>query len=165
MAESRGSLRVERPRTEYRVNPLGIDASRPRLGWILTSDRRAQRQSAYEILAASSAEVLRDGRADLWDSGKIVSPESVYVVYGGQPLRSGQRVYWTVRVWDRDNDPSPWATPAWFEMGLLEPADWRAQRITRRPEGGPQTDPFADRPGPLFRREFTVDRAVARAPM
>ena len=91
---------------EYRANPLGLDAPQPRLSWLLESSERGQRQSAYQVLAATSPDLLSKGKADLWDSGKVPSGESVHVVYGGQPLRAGQRVYWKVRAWDRDDRPS-----------------------------------------------------------
>lgn len=34
---------------EYLVNPIGIDAERPRLSWALESARRAERQTAYQV--------------------------------------------------------------------------------------------------------------------
>jgi len=43
---------------EYRTNPLGIDVTQPRLFWQLQSDERSQTQTAYQILVASSAELL-----------------------------------------------------------------------------------------------------------
>ncbi len=117
-------------RCEYAENPLGIDVLRPRLGWVLESDRRGERQTAYQILAAGSLEKLNAGQADLWDSGKVGSDESAHVEYAGPPLRSGQRVWWKVRVWDRDGQPSPYSAPAWWEMGLLGSDDWQARWIT-----------------------------------
>ena len=43
---------------EYASNPINIDTTRPRFGWLLESDRRGQAQSAYQILVASSRESL-----------------------------------------------------------------------------------------------------------
>src|ERR1051325_1184957 len=43
-----GPIRVSRMRTEYRINPLGIDVRQPRLDWQLVSDQREQRQTAYQ---------------------------------------------------------------------------------------------------------------------
>ena len=68
-----GDLSVSDPRCEYRVNPLGIDASQPRLGWRLASDVRAQRQAAYQILVASSEDLLTEEKADLWNTGRVAS--------------------------------------------------------------------------------------------
>jgi alpha-L-rhamnosidase len=51
---------------EYAVNPLGIDTVHPRLSWILSTADRNQCQTAYQILAASSREILeKDAIPDL----------------------------------------------------------------------------------------------------
>jgi hypothetical protein len=119
----------EQLRCELLENPLGIDASQPRLSWILDSTARGQRQTAYEILVASSAEDLQPDLADFWDSGKVGSDQSAFVPYAGAPLTSGQHCYWRVRVWDKHGKPSGFSATASFEMGLLQPNDWQAQWI------------------------------------
>src|ERR1019366_2760483 len=76
-------------RCEYRVNPQGIDATEPRLSWVLTAvnaKARGLRQTAYRVLAASSEAALRANTGGLWDSGKIASADSIHVVYRGKPL-------------------------------------------------------------------------------
>src|SRR5580704_12680516 len=75
-------------RCEYLHDPLGIDAPKPRLSWIMQSDRRGTMQTAYQILVASSPELLARDKGDLWDSGKVRSDESAQVEYGGAPLQS-----------------------------------------------------------------------------
>src|SRR5690349_21254379 len=37
---------IERLRTEYATNPIGIDESAPRMSWMLQATRRGTRQSA-----------------------------------------------------------------------------------------------------------------------
>ena len=157
-------LRVEGLRCEYRVNPLGLDAPQPRLSWLLESSERAQRQTAYQVLAATSPALVSNGKGDLWDSGKVPSGESVHVIYGGQPLRPGQRVYWKVRAWDRDDRPSAFSATAWWEMGLMTPADWRAAWITRQ-RAAPLSEQkmFEDDPAPLLRKEFLIEKKISRA--
>src|SRR5579871_3144327 len=88
---------------EYRTNPLGIDVLAPRLSWQLQSNHEGARQTAYRIFAASDPAKLADGQADLWDSGKVESDQSVQVVYGGKRPVSRQRVYWKVAVWDESS--------------------------------------------------------------
>ena len=146
-------------RCEYKTSPLGIDAAAPRLFWKLESDRRGATQSAYQILAATTAEALAAGQGDLWDSGKVVSSESVHLPYAGTPLTSGQYVFWAVRVWDGGDQPSDWSEAAFWQMGLLAPEDWTAQWISRPPTR-PQTDLF---PSPYLRREFSLGKTVTRA--
>jgi alpha-L-rhamnosidase len=116
-------------RCESLVNPLGIDAKPPRLSWQLEASARGVKQSAYQILVASRASDLQAGRADLWDSGKVMSDASVLVPYAGWPLASHQACFWKVRVWDATGRVSAWSQPAHWSMGLLAPADWRAQWI------------------------------------
>lgn len=149
---------------EYRENPLGIDSAQPRLGWVLESGKRGDAQTAYQVLAGTSISKLKPGKADLWDSGKLGSAESVHVVYSGKPLASGQRVWWRVRVWDAEGKASEYSPVAWFEMGMLSPADWQAQWIQRKSRGPkPEAKAFDDDPAPLFRKEFVVEKKVARA--
>jgi alpha-L-rhamnosidase len=116
-------------RTEYAENPLGIDVRKPRLSWQLSSDRRGARQTAYQVQVASSPEALAAGDADVWDSGRVESSDSLQVAYDGPPLQSRTRYHWRVRVWDENDSPSEWSEPAWWEMGLLEEDDWQAQWI------------------------------------
>ena len=92
---------VEGLRCEYLVNPLGIDVEKPRLSWALVSGPREHGQSAYQILVASSPENLQRNEGDLWNSGKVGSSRTTFVVYDGRPLASGMRAWWKVRVWDR----------------------------------------------------------------
>ena len=129
-------------RCDYRENPLGIDDTVPHFSWQSDNTERNWRQSAYQILVASSAENLQGGNADVWDSGKQSSDESVSIAYGGPALQSRKRYYWTVRVWDAIGQQSQTSENAWWEMGLLQKSDWSAQWITR-------TDPqaAADRTG------------------
>jgi alpha-L-rhamnosidase len=62
------STRVLGLRCEHLENPLGIDANQPRLSWKLESSERAQGQTAYRVLVASSPENLKWGNLDLWDN-------------------------------------------------------------------------------------------------
>src|SRR4051794_6394681 len=67
------ALQVTALKTEYRVDPIGIDATGPRFGWQLTATARAQTQRAYQILVASSAANLDADVGDKWDSAKVTS--------------------------------------------------------------------------------------------
>jgi alpha-L-rhamnosidase len=128
---------VARLRCEWAVNPVGIDARQPHLSWALDSARRGTLQSAYQLLVASSEATLGQDRGDLWDSGPTSSDQAVQIPYGGQALRSGQRVYWKVRVWDEGGQASPYSEGAWWEMGLLEPEDWKARWVAFPPHVEP----------------------------
>ena len=159
-----GQLEPVALRCEYRVNPLGIDEAQPRLTWRVESGERGQKQTAYQILVASSAAALKKNDGDLWDSGKIASGETVNVVYAGKPLGSRQQCFWKVCVWDKDGK-AQWSEPASWTMGLLKPEDWSANYISFR-----DTTPVHKDPNTLFlpparqyRKEFAAPKPVKRA--
>lgn len=140
-------------RCEGATDPLGVDLPKPALSWKLRSDIRGDRQSAWEIRAAATARELASGTADLWDSGRVTSEDTLGVVYGGKPLASSGEVFWQVRVWDRLGRPSAWTAPARFTLGLLSPAEWRGRWIAA--PGATESL--------LLRREFEVRRGLKRA--
>jgi alpha-L-rhamnosidase len=126
------SLRPTELKCEYRVNPQGIDETQPRLSWILAAANPAMRdlkQSAYRIIVASTPAGAATMKGDLWDSGRVDSPDSVLVPYKGKALESGMRAYWRVQVWDQAGAPSAWSAAAQWSMGLLKPGDWKGKWI------------------------------------
>lgn len=127
---------------EYRVDPLGIDVTAPRLSWTIESEERGQIQTAYQVLVAGTDEALSQDTGDLWDSGRVDSDQSVHVVYAGRPLKSRESCYWKVRVWDKNGNASAWSQPAFWSMGLLDPSDWKAKWIGL--DEGDQPDYLAD---------------------
>src|SRR5579871_3523103 len=141
-------------RCEYAVNPLGVDVAAPRLFWVLESNERGGRQTAFEILVASSQKQLAADRGDLWDSGKVNSDETIQIPYGGKELKSSQQVFWKVRVWDAANNASAWSKPAMWTMGLLHPGDWQARWIGASDSNIPSI---------LLRHEFVVKSGLTRA--
>jgi alpha-L-rhamnosidase len=162
-------------RCEYAVNPLGIETAQPRFSWLLESANpkaRGQHQTAYRIEVASSPTLLASGRADLWRSGTVVSDKQNGIPYSGRQLASRQRCWWRLRVWDKRGRVSGWSGPAWWEMGLLKPEDWRAKWIGNSHGNQPLVLPFtgnswvwlpdvdAARSAPVgqaaFRREFEL---------
>ena len=157
-------LAVSDLRCEYRVDPLGIDAARPRLGWVLASARRGEAQTAYRVIVARSLEALAADRGDLWDSGRIASAETLSVLYSGTPLASGQACYWKVMAWGREGRPSAWSAPARWETALLRPEDWTARWISDgKPLPERDEDFYKDDPAPLFRKEFVAPERIKRA--
>jgi alpha-L-rhamnosidase len=123
-------MKADLLRCEYKQNPLGIDVPNPRLNWQVQAEQRGARQTAYQILVSDSAEHLHTGQPLLWDSGKVASDASAHIIYAGLELRSRQRVWWQVRVWDENDQASAYSSPTWWEMGLLHKDDWQATWIT-----------------------------------
>jgi alpha-L-rhamnosidase len=168
-------VRVADLRCEYMVNPLSVDVARPRLSWKLQSRWRGQRQTAYQLLVADSARMIKMDRGNLWDSGKVASDQSIHVVYAGRPLTSRTRCYWKVRVWDAGDKTSPFSEVGTWDMGLLASADWKAQWISA-PASSMGVPPMEDtgkmpvlredkasQPAPLFRKSFILAKPPVSA--
>ena len=113
-------------------NPIGIDAATPQFSWQSNNTERNWRQAAYQVLVASSAEKLTAGLGDVWDSGKMKSGESVGIAYAGPKLTARTRYFWAVRVWDEKGTLSQSKGAAWWETGLLDAANWKAEWISRK---------------------------------
>jgi len=143
------AFHVEGLRTEYAVNPVGIDARTPRISWRLHATRRGTTQGSYEIQVALDSGAMN---RPLWTSGRVASPASILRPYGGPPLHSSTRYYWRVRAWDDAGRASPWSSIAFFETALLDSAEWRARWITPDlPE-----DTTKSNRSPMLRRQFRL---------
>ncbi len=144
---------------EYKTNPLGIGVAQPRFSWQIASVENNVMQTAYEIRVALSEGDLNKSGKQLWASGKVNSSQSVNVVYGGPALKSMQKAYWQVRIWDNKNKATAWSAPASWEMGLLEPSQWKASWISLEPE----TSTEYEKPNHFFRKEFNVAKKIKSA--
>ncbi|KQC31334.1 family 78 glycoside hydrolase catalytic domain [Flagellimonas eckloniae] len=107
-------------------NPIGFYSNEPSFSWKLP--QTTQFQSAYSIAAATSPELLPHN-ADLWQSGKVESDQSLFITYKGSKLTSRQKVYWQVRYWDSNDKPSKWSEIANLELGLLNTNDWKGKWV------------------------------------
>jgi alpha-L-rhamnosidase len=128
-------------------NPPAIDGDAARFTWMSVGDRRAERQTAYQILVSSSPGRLQAGRADWWDSGKVASDKSASVQYAGRALPPATRFWWKLRMWDETGQASPYSAPAYFDTGLKR---WTAHFIW---DGTSNLNNFA-----YFRKVFSVTR-------
>ncbi len=138
-AHAEGPGAPQNLRCEYETNPIGLDAAHPRLSWEVNDSRRGATQTAYQIAVAPTEAAAAAGEGRLWDSGRVISGQSIHVPYGGPALHAGERCYWSVRTWDNADAPSPWAEPAFWEMGLFSAADWNAAWITiEEAKAGPE---------------------------
>ncbi len=129
-------------RTEYMVNPIGIDLANPRLQW---NCENGVQQTAYEL------------RCTNWESGKVES-NAMHAAYP-KALASGERVVWQVRLWDENDTPGEWSEEVFFEAGLLAPADWRAKWIT----GNYSVNKKNRYPVDCFRKPLSIDKKLTRA--
>lgn len=142
---------------EYHENPIGIDVEKPRLSWQLVSDQQDVMQTSYEIRVFDSKNSKKGKQ--IWASGKVNSDQSVNIEYAGPSLKSMQRVYWQVRVWDNNKKATSWSELAFWEMGILEPSSWSASWITMKDEKVSENS----RPAHYYRNEFSSAKKVASA--
>lgn len=143
---------------EHQIDPSAVDVPMPRLSWINDPAGplvKCERQTAYRIKVATTPHGARFGKADVWDSGRVEGDCSVLVPYGGPALESGKDYFWTVTVWDSHHNHRL-SRPARWTMGVLNPAEWKAQWITA---------PWEHGAAPLFSRAFTLKDKVKRARM
>ena len=149
-------MEVVHLRCENLENPQGIDEKKPRLSWWLQSGRNGAKQTAYQIQCSRDMEFVDE---IVWDTSKVESARSLYIDYGGLDLKSRDRVYWRTRVWDVIGEVSSWSEVAFWEMGLLEPDDWKGQWID--PES--EINPEEFQPAPFLRKEFEIHELTKSA--
>lgn len=152
-AYAHGAISPTDLKTEWMVNPLGVDVLKPGLSWVLTSSERGQSQLGYQILVASSEASLAADNGDVWNSGHINSGEQTNIIYKGPALSSDSRYFWKVKVWDKNNIASDWSAMAFWEMGLLKGKDMEGKWICTSTE----------KESPLFRKDFTITKSVKKA--
>ncbi len=159
----------------YATNPLGISEATPSLSWKIIALQRGQRQTAYQILVASDSAKLNEAEADSWNSGKILSDQSVHIPFRGKPLQARQRYHWKVRIWDRNGTLSNYSETNFWEMALLQPEAWKAQWISapvlfdlekfnlHRFDMINKVKADYTEPLPLLRKEFIVSKKIQQA--
>lgn len=141
-------------RCENLPEPSCVDRDAPRLSWNTQTSESNWHQSAYRVIVASTETGIKADAGDLWDSGKVDSPDSVGIVYRGKPLPSNALCFWKVQTWDAKGNASGWSRVGKWEMGLLQPNDWGDARWIGTGTAGP---------APYLRREFTLKGPVKRA--
>ena len=144
--------------TEYLENPIGIDVEKPRFSWQILSNEENLTQTAYEIRVANSLKALSKKSNLLWSTGKVQSDQSVNIEYEGKALKSMQRAYWQVRIWDNNGKATDWSEPAFWETGILNNSEWDASWITMDEEVSEES-----LPAQYYRNEFSCSKKVESA--
>jgi alpha-L-rhamnosidase len=174
-ATSSFAITIESTSCEGEEHPLGLETTSPSFSWILFSREPGQHQSAYQLHISVDEQKLLNGQSLIYNSGKTISDQSIFVSAKNFKPDSKQRYFWRVRVWDKDGAVSEWSEPAWFEMGVLDKADWQAQWISaptlfdwravdgRRKEIAKEASPELPEPAPIFRKEFSLQKKITSA--
>lgn len=151
-----------------------IDIQNPRLSWINdnVNGTNGAAQTAYQIRVASDH---ADFSSSVWDTGKVFSDESAFIVYEGAPLQSRTTYFWQVKVWDENGKESDWSETASWHVGILSAEEWKGKWIGAPWQGNDSYDimdpgrkfqyivedtEFDADPAPLIRKPFTIEKPV-----
>ena len=170
------NIKFERLLCEYAENPINIDIAHPRFSWVVSSTLRNQRQSAYQVLVASSVDILSEGNGDCWHSNKIISSETMHLPYDGKALKSNANYFWKVRIWDGQGRMFE-SSVNHFSTAFLYATDWKAKWIgaNSNNETTPKKGFFMDRKEEtedsvhhigrsiLLRHQFMLDKPIQSA--
>lgn len=175
---TQAQVKVDAALCDNRINPTGIHTREFFFSWELSSQKNSQRQTAYQLVIASSPSSLEKQQYDIYNSGTVKTEQSIQVQYKGPALQPAQTYYWKVRVWDEKNIASPWSNTQQFVTGIFEPTDWQqarwigyenapaAARVVpfvhnRLKDGDPRMVKKAV--SPLLRKSFEVSKNVRSA--
>ena len=153
------ALQADHLTTEYRVNPVGINVTAPRFGWVLQSDERNTMQEAYRLQVSKGDGNFDESANLIHDTGRVQTGQSAHKVYSGPELQPGMRYFWRVKVWGNHGNESGWSDTAYWETGLLSGENWHAAWIEPDLEEDVETPP----PAPFLRREFSLNGEVVHA--
>jgi alpha-L-rhamnosidase len=153
LAASPAEAKTEKPvgkpvnlTVENLVNPIGIDAPKPRFKWMISDNRPGAVQTAYRICMGVDSLALLKGKDLIWDTKKVPGGQ-IQVTYRGKiPFVPFTKYYWTVETWDQEKKSSV-SPVASFETGLMEMRHWRGSWIT-------DSHDQDFKPAPMFRKEF-----------
>ena len=174
-ATARSSVLVPaKLRVESLDCPVGVDSGQPRFSWTFESkdpNARALSQTAYQVIVASSPELLSKDQGDLWDSSRVSSTSYIQIEYAGKALLSHTTYFWKVRTWDQGGSESNWSKSANWTTALLKKSDWEAKWIAAEVDGPSQTPAIEHvdtihnpaKPLPLFRKDFELKGSIRSA--
>lgn len=140
---------------ENLVNPLGIDATEPRLSWRLDDKRNEAIQTAYQLFIGTDSLAVSKSKGDMWQTGKRNSSGQT-VKYGGKTLSPFTKYFWSLRVWDKDAKQSVPAKVASFETGMMEMKNWKGSWIS-------DTRDIQLKQAACFRKTFTAAKKIQSA--
>ncbi len=134
-------------KTEYLKNPIGIDIKCPRLFW---NCEGGIKQTAYIV------SLKKENGGEIWKSEKIFGNEMHFDL--PFDLKSRQRVYWNVTLFDENGNIGEMSETAFFETGLYK-KDWEAEWIT----GNYDVNKKSRYPVDCFLKKFAIKKEVERA--
>ncbi|NII83571.1 MULTISPECIES: alpha-L-rhamnosidase [unclassified Pedobacter] len=142
-------------KTEYLVNPIGLDNPNPRFTWQMNDASQGAKQTAYRILLDTDSASLVKANAKLWNTGWVKSDNHL-VIYSGQPLKPFTKYFWRVDITDGKQKKSNNTSIASFETGMMKMENWQGAWIS-------DTENIQLKPAPYFRKTFTTNKKIRSA--
>ncbi|WP_211339750.1 alpha-L-rhamnosidase [Mucilaginibacter gracilis] len=143
-----GSLKCE-----YLICPIGIDAPKPRLIWILHDESFGALQTAYQVYVGTDSLAVDAGKGDVWQTAKI-NLETNLVTYNGKPLKPFTKYFWKVKVWDKDKLVTSGVSN--FETGMMNQGNWKGTWIS-------DGHNVIQKAAPYFRNNFQIYKKIKSA--
>jgi len=140
---------------EWMVNPIGIDATHPRLSWQLQDNRPGAKQTAWRLSIGTDSAAVSKGTGNEWQYGEP-NGSGQQVVYGGKPLQPFTRYFWAVQVGDKDGGTSALSSVASFETGMMDSRNWKGAWISDGRN-------INEKAAPYFRKAFTINGKIKSA--
>lgn len=124
-------------RTEYLLDPIGIDTQSPRFTWELKGEKKDFIPARSEIQIGTTS-------------------DSLFVYSKDISFKPHTHYFWNVTVWDTTGKQSKTSDIATFETGKFIPGDWSGKWITDKQDKEYE-------PAPLFRKTFTSNKKIKEA--
>jgi len=142
-------------KTEYLVNPIGLDNTNPRFTWQMDDKRNGAKQTAYRILVDTDSIALAQGKAIQWNTGWLQTSDNLKT-YAGSSLKPFTKYYWRVDIADQNKVKSTKIKIASFEMGMMHSKNWQGSWIS-------DNQNVQLKPAPYFRKTFETTKKIKSA--
>lgn len=148
------SVRLNGLQSDHLETPIGVDNPTPRLSWRMDDSRQGAKQTSYRVLVDKDSMKVVNGKADIWDTGKINTGDML-ITYAGKQLEPFTKYYWKVIGGDLEYKEvfSPVSS---FETGMMDIKNWQGSWI-----GDGQDVNYE--PAPYFRKKFTTGKKIKSA--
>jgi len=139
---------------EHLVNPIGIDASSPRLSWKMSGNEYGTKQSAYQLIIGTDSLDVKRGNGNTLQTDKIYS-DKMLVNYVGNQLNPFTKYFWKVQAWD-NQDKVYESKVASFETGMIHLKNWKGSWISDH-------HGIEYKPAPYFRKIVDLKKNIKSA--
>ncbi len=133
-------MKIQALKTNYQVNPIGIDLKNITFSWEVTEAAGSRQKSARFLLSGD-----KDFKETIFESSEEKLNSTAYTPNLEGVISPGKTYYWKVEEEDETGDSGESRT-ATFEGGHPE-GEWHAKWIT---------PPFTAELHPVFRKEFKI---------